>query len=196
MSELPLLYVVRHGATAWSESHQHTGRTDLPLTEKGEVQARQLRERLATLVVAQVFTSPLKRAAHTCELAGFVARAEMDPDLLEWDYGEYEGKRSAEIWQVQPDWDLFRDGCPGGETPSDVARRVDQFLAKVRKVECNVLVFSSGHLLRMLAARWLGLPPSGGRYFFCSTASLGILGYEHNLAEPVVRRWNEEGSGS
>ena len=148
MSEtLPILHLARHGETAWSLSGQHTGRTDLPLTERGERNARALGERLRGLACARVFTSPLRRAARTCELAGFGAAAEIDPDLVEWDYGQYEGRRTAEIHAERPDWQLFRDGCPGGESPDQVGARADRVVARVRAVEGDVLVFSSGHFL-------------------------------------------------
>ena len=188
---LPLLYVVRHGNTPWSESHQHTGRTDLALNERGQAAARALRERLAGVAVAHVFTSPLQRAAKTCELAGFGANAITDPDLYEWDYGQYEGKLTAEIRAARPDWDLFRDGCPGGESPDDVGKRADRFIARVRALSRDAMCFSSGHLLRVLAARWLGLPASVGRHLLLGTATVGILGYEHGLNEPVIRLLNE-----
>jgi broad specificity phosphatase PhoE len=194
MSELlSVVYLARHGETAWSLSGQHTGRTDLPLTERGERNARAFGERLRGLTVARVFTSPLQRAARTCELAGFGAAAEVDPDLVEWDYGQYEGRRTAEIHVERPDWQLFRDGCPGGESPSQIGARADRVVGRVRAVKGDVLVFSSGHFLRVLAARWLGLDAAGGRYLLLSTASLSALGYEHNLAEPAIRLWNESG---
>jgi probable phosphoglycerate mutase len=189
---LPTLYLARHGDTAWTESHQHTGRTDLPLDEHGERHARSLGERLKGLSFARVFTSPLQRASKTCELAGF-AGAVVDPDLTEWDYGRYEGMRTAEILKGRPGWQLFRDGCPGGESPDDVAARADRFVARARAAGGDVLAFSSGHIIRVIAARWLGLPPAAGRFFFCAPASLGALGYEHGPDEPVVRLWNEEG---
>jgi broad specificity phosphatase PhoE len=192
MSELlSVVYLARHGETAWSLSGQHTGRTDLPLTERGERNARALGERLRGLTFAKVFTSPLQRAARTCELAGFGTAAEIDPDLVEWDYGQYEGRRSAEIHVERPDWQLFRDGCPGGESPGQIGARADRVMGRVRAVKGDVLVFSSGHFLRVFAARWLGLDAAGGRYLLLSTASLSALSYEHNLAEPVIRLWND-----
>ena len=192
MSELlSVVYLARHGETAWSLSGQHTGRTDLPLTERGERNARALGERLRGLTFAKVFTSPLQRAARTCELAGFGSAAEIDPDLVEWDYGQYEGRRSAEIHVERPDWQLFRDGCPGGESPGQIGARADRVMGRVRAVKGDVLVFSSGHFLRVFAARWLGLDAAGGRYLLLSTASLSALSYEHNLAEPVIRLWND-----
>ena len=188
---LPVIYLARHGETAWSLSGQHTGRTDLPLTEGGERNARALGVRLRGLVFAKVFTSPLQRAAHTCDLAGFGNAAERDPDLMEWDYGEYEGRRTAEIHVERPDWQLFRDGCPGGESPAGIGARADRVVRQVRAVAGDVLLFSSGHFLRVLAARWLGLEPAGGRYLLLGTAALCILGYEHNLSEPAIRLWND-----
>jgi broad specificity phosphatase PhoE len=192
MSEaLPVIYLARHGETAWSLSGQHTGLTDLPLTERGERNASGLGERLRGLTFARVFTSPLQRAARTCELAGFGTTAEADADLLEWNYGNYEGRRTVEIHAERPDWQLFRDGCPGGESPDQVGVRAARVVSRVRAIQGNVLLFSSGHFLRVFAARWLGLEPAGGRYFLLSTASLSALGYEHNLSEPVIRLWNE-----
>jgi probable phosphoglycerate mutase len=192
MSEpLPVVYLARHGETAWTVTGQHTGLTDLPLTEKGEDNARRLAERLRGLTFARVMTSPLQRARRTCELAGFGAAAEVDPDLVEWNYGEYEGRRTAEILAERPDWQLFRDGCPGGETAEQVGARADRAVARVRAVPGNVLIFSSAHFLRVLAARWLGLDAAAGRYFLLSTASVSALGYEHYLSEPVVRLWND-----
>ena len=185
------LYVARHGETAWSLSGQHTGRTDLPLTERGERQARALGERLRGYVVAAVLTSPSQRAVRTGQIAGFGDLAEIYPDLAEWDYGQYEGRRTAEILQERPDWQLFRDGCPGGESPQQVGARADRVIQHVRAIDGNVLIFSSGHISRVLAARWLGLEPAGGRYLLLGTASLSVLGYEHNLAEPSIRLWNE-----
>ena len=194
MSEhFPVVYVARHGETAWSLTGQHTGRTDLPLTPNGERNARRLGDRLKWLTFAKVFTSPLQRASRTCELAGFGAGAETDPDLVEWDYGQYEGLRSSEIHKVRPDWELFRDGCPGGEMPDQVGKRADRVVERIRRVERNVLLFSSGHFIRVLASRWLGLGPgSSGRYFVLSTASLSALSYEHNLSQPVIQLWNDD----
>jgi broad specificity phosphatase PhoE len=192
MSEtLPIIYLARHGETAWTLSGQHTGRTDLPLTERGERNARRLEERLRGLSFAKVFTSPLQRATRTCELAGFGAVAEIERDLLEWNYGEYEGRLTADIHRERPDWQLFRDGCPGGESPNEVGTRADRAVKRVRAIEGDVLVFSSAHFLRVFAARWLGLDVAFGRYFVLSTASLSALGYEHNLSEPVIRLWDD-----
>ncbi len=190
-NELPTIYLARHGETEWSLSGQHTGLTDLPLTARGEQNARRLGARLRGMKFAKVFTSPLRRASRTCELAGFAEAAEFLPDLVEWNYGDYEGRRTVEIHTERPDWDLFRDGCPGGESPEQVGSRADRVVDRLRAVAGDVLVFSSGHFLRVCAARWLGLAPGAGRYLLLSTASLSILGYEHNLSEPVVRLWND-----
>ena len=186
-----ILSLARHGETAWSLSGQHTGLTDIPLTEKGEQDARRLGERLREMTFARVFTSPLQRARRTCELAGFGNVAVVDPDLVEWNYGDYEGRTSQEIKAERPDWQLFRDGCPGGESPEQVATRADRVVAKVRAVDGDVLVFSSGHFLRMVGARWLGMEPIWGRCFYLVTASLSQLSYEHTL--PVIRLWNDTG---
>ncbi|MGZ8160063.1 MAG: histidine phosphatase family protein [Methylobacter sp.] len=190
--ELPILYLARHGETAWSLTGQHTGLTDLPLTERGEQTARRLGERLRGLAFAKVFTSPLQRAVKTCELAGFGARAEVDQDLVEWDYGDYEGRRGIEIRAERPDWNLFRDGCPGGESPAQVAARADRVINRVRAIEGNVLLFTSGHFIRVLATRWIGLEPTvNSRSFMLSTASLSALGYEDSLSRSVIRFWND-----
>ena len=188
---LPVVYLARHGETAWSISGQHTGLTDLPLTQDGEQRARRLGQRLSGLSFASVFTSPLQRARQTCSLAGFGSVAEVDPDLTEWNYGDYEGLTSAAIHATRPGWELFRDGCPGGESPADVAGRADRVIRRVRSLQANVLLFSSGHFLRMLGARWLGLEPGAGRCFLLSTSGLCILGYEHGISDPVIRLWNE-----
>lgn len=192
-NELPIVYVARHGETAWSLSGQHTGLTDLPLTPNGERNAQRLGKRLKGLTFAKVFTSPLQRASRTCALAGFGAMAEVDADLVEWNYGEYEGRTSAEIHTERPTWDLFREGCPGGESPAQVGERTDRVIQRIRAVAGNVLLFSSGHFIRVLTARWLALGPgSAGRYFLLSTASLSALGYEHSVCHPVIRLWNDD----
>ena len=188
---LPVLYLARHGETAWSLSGQHTGLTDLPLTERGERNARNLGPRLAGLTFAKVFTSPLQRATRTCELAGFAAAAEVDRDLVEWNYGDYEGLRTAEIHEKRPEWQLFRDGCPGGESPDQIGARADRVVSRVRAVKGDVLIFSSGHFLRVLAARWLGLEPVNGRLFMLKTASVSALGYENELSQPVISLWDD-----
>ena len=190
---LPLVYLARHGETAWSLSGQHTGLTDIPLTERGERDARRLGDRLRGRSFAMVLTSPLQRAARTCALAGFGTVADVDKDLVEWDYGDYEGRRSAEIHAERPDWDVFRDGCPGGESPEQVGARADRVVGRVRAVEGDALLFSHAHFLRVLTGRWLGLDPGAGRYFLLGTASLSTLGYEHDRARPVIRLWNDSG---
>jgi broad specificity phosphatase PhoE len=191
-NELPIVYLARHGETAWSLSGQHTGLTDLPLTEFGEHTARRLGERLRGLTVVKVFTSPLQRARKTCELAGFGAIAEIDPDLVEWNYGAYEGRRSVEIRAERPGWNLFTDGCPGGETPAQVSERADHVVSRARKISGNVLLFTSGHFIRVLASRWLGIEPTANsRYFMLTTASLSAVGYENDLSRPVIRFWND-----
>lgn len=188
---LPSVTLVRHGETEWSASGQHTGRTDIPLTEEGERKARALQGRLKGKTFDRVFTSPLQRAARTCALAGFGDRAKLDPDLLEWDYGDYEGRKSSEILQSRPGWLLFRDGCPNGEQPPDVGARADRVIARLRAADDRAIVFSSAHILRVLAARWLGLAPSEGRLLLLGTASISILGYEHDKNEPAIDLWNE-----
>jgi probable phosphoglycerate mutase len=188
---LPILYLARHGETAWSITGQHTGLTDLPLTERGEQNAQRLGKRLAGMAFAKVFTSPLKRAVRTCELAGFGARASADPNLVEWNYGDYEGLRTAEIHLSNPAWELFRDGCPNGESPGEVGARADEVVRRLRAIDGDVLVFSSGHFLRVLAARWLGIEPAAGRFLSLDTASLSALGYEHHLSRPALRFWND-----
>jgi probable phosphoglycerate mutase len=189
---LPIVYVARHGETAWSLTGQHTGLTDLPLTEHGEKIAGRLGERLRGLAFAKVLASPLQRARRTCELASFGGVAEIDPDLVEWNYGQYEGRRTVDILAQRPDWELFRDGCPGGEMPGQVAARADRVVNRIRAVPGNVLLFSSGHFIRVLAARWLGVEPSANcRFFLLSTASLSALSYEHSITRPVIALWNE-----
>ena len=190
---LPIVYIARHGETAWSLSGQHTGLTDLPLTEHGQRNARNLGKRLAGIPFARVFCSPLQRARHTCELAGFLNQAIIDPDLVEWDYGDYEGKTTAEILAQRPDWELFRDGCPGGESPQQASERADRVIRRLRAVNDTTLFFSSGHFIRVLAARWVdSATEAPGRHFLLSTASLSAVGYEHNFSRPVIRLWNDD----
>jgi broad specificity phosphatase PhoE len=192
MSHLPVIYIARHGETAWTISGQHTGLTDLPLTPQGEKNARALSCRLAGLRFANVFTSPLQRAKRTCELAGFAAAAEIDHDLLEWDYGEYEGLTSSEIHAKRPDWNLFRDGAPGGESPAEVMARADRVCDRLQRMDGDVLLFSSGHFIRVLVARWIGLHPSThSNSFLLSTASLSAVGYDRDLTRPAIRLWND-----
>ena len=193
MNGLQAIYLARHGETAWSLSGQHTGLTDLPLTPRGECNARRLGERLKDLQFVRVFTSPLQRAKRTCELAGFGARAEVDRDLVEWNYGEYEGLRTADIRAKHPDWQMFRDGFPGGESFEEIGARADRVVNRVRSVDGAVLLFSSAHFLRVLAARWLGLETQVARYLLLGTASLSTLTYEHNPSEPAIGLWNDAG---
>lgn len=189
--QLPLIHLARHAETAWSKTGQHTGLTDLPLTERGERNACRLGERLKGVTVAQVFVSPLQRATRTCELAEFSSGAIIDRDLVEWNYGEYDGKRLAEIHEQQPGWELFRDGCPGGESVTDVAVRAERVINRVRALDGDALIFSSSHFLRVFVACWLGLEPAAGRHFVLGTSALSIVGYDHGLGDPVVRLWND-----
>jgi probable phosphoglycerate mutase len=193
---LPVVCVARHGETAWTLSGKHTGHTDLPLTGNGEVEAVRLGEQLAGRKFAAVFASPLQRAIRTCELAGYGRHAVIDPDLIEWNYGSYEGRTTTSIRAERPDWRLFRDGCPKGESARDVGTRADRVIRRIRAVTGDVLLFSSGHFLRVFAARWLGLPPGVGRCFVLGTASFSELGYEHDRTEPVVRVWDETPCGA
>lgn len=185
------VYLVRHGETAWTLSGQHTGRTDIPLTERGEHAARELGARLRGLIFTKVLTSPLQRARRTGELAGFGASAEIDPDLMEWDYGDYEGRRTSDIRAERPGWRLFEDGCPGGETLADLGTRADRVIDRIRALESDVLVFAHGHLLRILMARWIALPALEARRLYFETASMSVLGYDHDLDEPVIRLLND-----
>jgi broad specificity phosphatase PhoE len=185
------IYLIRHGETAWSLSGQHTGRTDIPLTEHGEAQARELAERLRGTSFAAVFVSPLQRARRTCELAGLSAMARVDATLHEWDYGEYEGLTRAQIRTRQPQWDVFRDGCPGGESPQQVQARADGVLARLRALDGRVAIFSHGHFLRSLGVRWIELPIQYGRNVGLNAAAISQLGYEHqSLEEPAIELWN------
>ncbi len=189
--ELPRIYLARHGETAWTVTGQHTGHVDLPLTEHGESQAGKLSERLRTRTYAKVFTSPLHRARRTCELAGFGQIAEIDPDLIEWDYGRYEGLLNAEILKERPGWQMFRDGYPSGETPVQVAARADRVAKRVRAVGGDVLLFSSGDFLKVLASRWIGMDVIHGGSFLLNTASISTLAYANSLEEPVIQVWND-----
>jgi broad specificity phosphatase PhoE len=189
---LPKIYLARHGETAWTVTGQHTGRTDLLLTGRGEDNARSLGERLRGQAFDRVFVSPLRRAWRTCELAGFGERAVSVADLTEWDYGNYEGRRTDEIRRERPGWSLFRDGCPGGESVADVGARADRVIERLRALPGRVLVFGHGHFFRVLAARWVGLAPGEGRHFVLGTAALSILGYEHGPDEPAILLWNDD----
>jgi broad specificity phosphatase PhoE len=188
----PEIYLVRHGETEWSASGRHTGRTDIPLTSVGEEAARQIADRLAGLTFSAVWSSPSQRASKTCALAGFGSQAVTKAELAEWDYGAYEGLTTKQILAERPGWRLFRDGCPQGELALDVGARADLIIGELRQTDGTVLVFSSSHFLRVLVARWLGLPPEAGALFVLDTASISILGYEHDITEPVVRRWNQK----
>ena len=192
MNQFPKLYLARHGETAWSITGQHTGLTDLPLTEQGERNAQRLAERLKGLSFAKVFTSPLQRARRTCELAGFGKIAQPDPDLLEWNYGDYEGKTTADIRKEHPSWNIFHDGCPHGESLEAVSARADRVVARLRAIDDDVLIFAHKDVLRILAVRWLGLPALTAQHLMLAAASLSILGYDHSLNEPVIRLWNDD----
>ena len=185
----PEVVLVRHGETLWSRSGKHTGRTDIPLTEEGRRQSERVGETLRGRRFALVLTSPLQRAAETCRLAGLGDVAAFREELMEWDYGAYEGRTTPEIRAEVPGWSLWRDGVPEGENAADVGRRVDAVIADVRAVDGDVALFAHGHLLRVLAARWLGLPPTEGRLFALDPATISILGHERET--PVLRRWNE-----
>ncbi len=191
MNALPKIYLVRHGETAWTMSAQHTGRTDIPLTEQGEREAHELRARLHGLTFARVLTSPLQRARRTGELAGFAQCVHADPDLMEWNFGTYEGRRTSDIRAGRPGWDLFEDGCPGGETLMDVSTRAERVIARVRAIAGDVLIFAHMEILRILAARWIAQPALEARRLYLQTASLSILGYDHDRDEPVIRLWND-----
>lgn len=182
------VYLVRHGETEWSVSGRHTGRTDIPLTDHGREDARRLAPILQRQRFELVLVSPLERARETCGLAGFTY-ASIDEDLYEWDYGSYEGKTSEEIRDIAPGWLLFRDGCPGGESPDDVWDRVDRLIAKVRGIPGDVALFAHGHILRALGARWIGLAVVDGARFRLDTATLCVLSYYHGL--PAIERWND-----
>ena len=191
---LPRLFLIRHGNTDWSDFRKHTGSTNIPLNAEGEEHARLLRNRLLSEHFARIFVSPLIRVRRTCQLAGFADRAEVTPDLTEWNYGSYEGRLTIDVHRERPDWYLYRDGAPGGESPEQVAARADRFIESVRPIEGDVAAFSSAQIIRLIVARWLGLPPLGARYFYTETASIGILGYEHNRHESVVRLWDDVGT--
>jgi len=187
------IFLFRHGETEWSLTGRHTGRTDLPLTENGERRASSLHGLLKGVKFAHVITSPLQRARRTCELAGFGAVARAEPDLQEWDYGDYEGRTTADIRAQRPGWDVFTDGCPHGESVEQVCQRAERVLERIRSMDGTVALFSHGQFLRALAMRWIGLPTQEGRHFALDTASLSILGYEHNDGEvPAICVWNAD----
>lgn len=185
------VFIVRHGETEWSLTGRHTGRTDLALTARGEYEARAIEPRLRIISFTRVLTSPRQRARRTCELAGLIPGAEIEPDLAEWDYGDYEGRRSVDILQERPDWNLFRDGCPGGETPVQILARADRLIARLRTAEGNIAVFTHGHLGRVLGVRWIGLPVITAQHFLLGPTSLSVLAYEHDRADqPAIALWN------
>ena len=183
------IYLIRHGETEWTISGQHTGTTDVPLTEKGKEDAMKLKKELQDISFQLVLSSPMQRAFNTCELAGFAKQTQLDPDLLEWNYGEYEGLTTKQIWKNDPHWEIFTSGAPGGESIADVGARATHILAKLKSVHGTVAVFSHGHFLRALAARWLGLPTNEGRLFDLHPASISILGLEHQ--HHVISQWND-----
>ena len=186
----PEVLLIRHGETAWSLSGQHTGRTDIPLTDNGRRIARLVGEALRTYHFALVLVSPLQRALETCRLAGFGDVAQVRPDLMEWDYGDYEGLTTPQIRAERPGWSLWKDGCPNGETAQQVGQRVDRVIAEVRAAGGDVALFAHGHVLRVLTARWLELPPMDGRLFALATATISTLGYERE--QSVILRWNND----
>lgn len=190
---LPIIYLARHGETAWSLTGQYNSLTDLPLTGRGDRNAKQLGKRLQGISFIKVYTSPLQQAVHTCQLAGFGAVLEVDDDLVAWNYGDYEGRRGSEIRAERPDWNLFRDGCPHGESAAQVVNRADRVVNRLHRIhEGNALLFSSGHFMRVLAACWIGLDPAiSAPSLMLSTASLSALGYEDSFSRPVIRFWND-----
>ena len=191
-NRLPRVTIVRHGETQWSRTGLHTGRTDIPLLEEGERNASAVAPRLAGKSFGLVLASPLQRAWRTCELAGFGQLAKKEVNLMEWDYGDYEGLTTSHIREQRPGWYLFRDGCPNGESAVDVGKRVDQVIDRVRAVDDDALLFAHGHLLRVLAARWLGMPPDRACSFVLATAAVSVLGYEHRLQDPALLMWNDQ----
>ena len=182
------VFAIRHGETAWSLSGQHTGTTDIPLTDNGRQLATRLRPLLTAQSFALVLSSPLQRARDTCSLSGLSHAAIIDADLVEWKYGKYEGLTPAQIHATAPDWLIFRDGCPGGETPTEIGTRVDRVIARARAAEGDVALFAHGHVLRVLAARWLGLPPGAGQHFLLDTGTLNVLSYYRGV--PAIKTWN------
>ncbi len=185
------LYLIRHGETEWSLTGRHTGRTDIPLTRNGEDEARALGRRLPDIPFSHVLSSPLKRALRTCELAGLDTIPEIEPDLAEWDYGDYEGLRSLDIRKARPDWDVYRDGCPGGEMPAQISARADRLIARLLKLDGNIALFSHGQLGCVLAMRWIGLAANEAQHFTLGTASFSVLAFDpHHAGVPVIALWN------
>lgn len=191
MTSLPQIYLARHGETAWSLSGQHTGRSEILLTPKGEEDALKIGARLKGINFTKIYSSPRQRAIRTCELAGFKSKMTILPEVAEWDYGDYEGKTTKEIRRSNPSWNLFKDGCPRGESPQQIGARADVVVNLIKKEEGNVLIFSHGHFLRVLAARWLAMSAENARYFLLDTSSVSILGYEHTLEDSVICLWND-----
>jgi broad specificity phosphatase PhoE len=190
----PRLFLLRHGNTNWSDERKHTGRSDIPLNANGAAHAVLLGQRLAGEQFSRVFVSPLVRVRRTCQLAGFADQAEINQDLTEWNYGDYEGNLTADVHRARPDWYLYRDGTPNGESPEQVAVRADRFILLARSINGDVAAFSSAQIIRMIAARWLGLPPPAAQYFYTETASVGILSYEHKQIHPVIHLWDDVGT--
>jgi len=191
LNSLSRILLVRHGETEWSLSGQHTGRADISLTTHGETEARWLGERISDISFQHVLVSPLQRAKQTCRFAGLAEQAEEEPDLIEWDNGDYEGSTHIEIERMRPGWNLFRDGCPNGESPQQISDRADRLILKLRKLDGNVALFTHGHFGRVLAVRWISLSVEFAERFLLETASLSILGYQHsNLAQPAISLWN------
>lgn len=187
-SEAQKIYLIRHGETEWSRDGKHTGVTDVLLTDHGRQTARSLQPVLAREQFVLVLTSPLQRARETCELAGLANASGVEPDLVEWNYGEYEGLTTKQIQSAKPGWSVFHQGCPGGESPEQVAARADRVLAKVRATVGNVALFAHGHILRVIAARWVNQPPSFGEHLLLDTATLSVLGYYYDT--PALKAWN------
>ncbi|NDU85553.1 MAG: histidine phosphatase family protein [Ferrovum sp.] len=186
------LYLIRHGETEWSLSGRHTSHTDIPLTPNGEHEARELGKQLLDIPFAQVLTSPLKRARQTCQLVGLDKAPEMEPDLQEWDYGDYEGQRSVDILKERPDWNIYRDGCPGGESPAQISARVDRMITRLRQLDSTIALFTHGQIGSVMAARWIGLPVAKAQHFMLSTASLSIFSYDlHHPDVAVIALWNK-----
>jgi probable phosphoglycerate mutase len=191
MSDVPTIYLARHGETEWSKSGQHTGRTDIPLTSAGEAAAKRIGTRLAGITFARVFSSPLGRARRTAELAGFTP--EIDPELMEWNYGDCEARKTVDIRKTLPGWDLFRDGAPNGESVEAISDRADRVVVRLKAMQGNILAFAHGHILRVLAARWVNQPVAFGRALLLSTATISILSFDHHtMDEPAIKLWNDD----
>lgn len=190
---LPVIYLIRHGETAWSLSGQHTGRSELALTANGEAAAHKLADRLTNIRFDHVFSSPRLRARRTCELAGLGAAMENEADLAEWDYGDYEGLRSPEILARQPGWNIYHDGCPNGESPAQISDRADRLIRRLMPLQGNIALFSHGHFGRILTVRWVSLPVPAASHLQMDTASVSILACEQSRSRPVIALWNSTG---